>query len=70
MIGFTSLGSASGKQFRYMMHCWGQKPHLDMIKGQWRCVGRHLYGCGATPSAALQSWTQQRDSLDEWERRR
>lgn len=72
MIGFSGLSTfkPSALQLRFMLHCYGNKPHLDLIKGRWRCVGRHLYGFGSTWRVALADWQAQMNALDWNDRRR
>ncbi|MFK4444653.1 hypothetical protein ABH944_004843 [Caballeronia udeis] len=56
MIGFSGLRGPNAQEIRFMCHVWGQRPHLDVIHGSWRCVGQFTYGYGRTHDEAYRNW--------------
>lgn len=56
MIGFSGICAPTLQQSRFMLYVLGNRPHLDMIHGSWRCVGQFTYGYGKTRNMAYRNW--------------
>lgn len=70
VIGFKGVTGPTAEQFRFMCRVAGERPHIDRVKGLWRCVGRGFYGYGETWRAAFNAWMIQRACHEDFERRR
>jgi hypothetical protein len=69
-IGVSGLAAPSFEQIRFMLHVCGRKPHLDRIRGEWRCVGQTIYAYGASARDAFVAWETERCARADFNARR